>query len=34
MGRRYDLIEACAKDLEVKCGMLPEPDLLDRVIKA
>ena len=34
MGRRHDLIEACASDLEVKCGMLPEPDLLDRVIKA
>ena len=34
MGRRNDLIEACARDLEIKCGMLPEPELLDRVIKA
>ena len=34
MGRRSDLIEACARDLGVKCGMLPEPELLDRVIKA
>jgi len=34
MGRRDDLIEACARDLEVKCGMPPEPELLDRVIKA
>ena len=34
MGRRSDLIEACARDFGVKCGMLPEPELLDRVIKA
>lgn len=34
MGRREDLVRACAQDLRQKCGMAPEEELLDRVITA
>ena len=34
MGRRDELVVTCAGEIQVRCGMQPEMDLLDRVIKA